>query len=73
MDVKLEDTEWHRISAEEVSQLNRKKKKAKKQDGTTLSSTAATQKKKILMLEEDEQIHCVESDSESQEEFYQAN
>ena len=71
MYIKLEDTEWHRVTAEEVNIACKKRNKKKEQQRNT-HEEAAAQKKKIL-LDEGGSIPCVESDGESQEEFFQAN
>ena len=72
MDVKLEDTDWHRITADEVRLVERNKKKKKKnlQGRTHLSASAAAQKKKILLLE-DAKYPEVESDNEPYEDCSQ--
>ena len=68
MDVKLETTQWHRISAEEISKI-RPDANNLNQDNTGLASNVS-EKKKIL-LEEDTQPYTVTDGEESSDSNYQ--
>ena len=62
MDVKLDDTEWHRISAVEMATIHAKKKQLCQNGPST--SKAAAERKKIFMQETQPDYPRVETDEE---------
>ena len=64
MDIKLQDTDWHRVSASEIREAETQRKKRAKQTSKS-GAAAADEKRKILMMST-EQPPEVESDADSE-------
>ena len=52
MDVKLEDTDWHRISADDMRGIEERKKASRQSNNEGLSAAARAEKRKILLQTE---------------------
>ena len=67
MDIKLQDTEWHRVTADEIRETDklRKSRAARTLSGRP-SGPSAYEKKKILMLDPEQTPPEVESDGDYQ-------
>ena len=67
MDVKLDDTQWHRISAEEMFRVERNKKNTPVTNTSASSGIAQAEKNRILMTTETTDYPVVNLESEGEE------
>lgn len=56
MDVKLQDTDWHRVSADELREADKLRKKQSMKVAGKQGAAAANEKRRILMIDP-EQVH----------------